>query len=200
MNVKPFAVAAALLAAACSAEAGTSSPAPPPAPVACVAYDVRISPALPPAWIEGTTRAVQRWSEALGPSFVYTIRVTSAADAAADDCTVNAILGPVPPHAWAVTGRLPAAPGALVKSDVVVSGRRSEAPGLYSDEDVAYASMLHEFGHVLGLEHNEDRHDRAVMWPAVSVPGRLGCTDVQRACVLWGCQPPPCSYGTWLDS
>lgn len=65
-------------------------------------------------------------------------------------------------------------------------------------KDVFRATMLHELGHVLGLEHDKDTSHESVMWPVITVPAQVGCEDVRRVCAMTGCTPS-CSGVGWAD-
>lgn len=157
-------------------------------------YDVRIQSSLSTAWKSGARRATERWAAALDGAWSVSIRETEDVEAVPRTaCAVSFRGGDDAPGHW----------GQADARDVDQDGTFDSAVIWLADErrasaDVEHATCLHELGHVLGLGHNEDREDSSVMWPKITVPGRLGCTDVRRACEIWGCAIPTCRKDTWL--
>lgn len=177
----------------------------PPGVDACPAgrpWDVRIHPDLSPKWQEGCVKAMERWQQVLGSVLLYSVRVTADAiphgHYPPEQCAVSFLAGGTDPGTWGGT-----MVWSTAKNDFIgASVHLSTDTGL---EGMEYATCLHEVGHVLRLYpdgpkgHNVDRTDRSVMWPVMTVPGRLGCSDVKEACRIYGCTPPDCQKGTWLD-
>lgn len=165
-------------------------------------YVVRTAPDLAPELVSGVRDALARWARAV-PTFAYVIDEGTApppgtyladceirvqSDDEADDN--EAAMTNFYAHLDATKTR-PAA--ALVRFHLGVIGEDLHFDGY------AYALSLHEVGHVLGLEHETTRGRRSVMWPFVTIPGRLGCQDVERACSLWTCTAAACAADTWID-
>lgn len=185
---------------ACSS---SEEPAPQPAPVAdrgsCPAgstYEVRLSPGLPFIWQVGTVDALSVWSEALQGQWKVTMGVSDQVeDLPVTGCVINVWPGGAPKTAWGSTYKLPEEFG--VRPDRATIYVSLDREGL--DRDAALATMIHELGHVLGLDHDRDRTHLSVMWPFVTVTdGKIGCTDQVAACKVWGCAPT-CSGERWLE-
>lgn len=69
--------------------------------------------------------------------------------------------------------------------------------GFSENHEVMRATLLHEMGHVLGLDHDSSREHKSVMWPVITVPAQLGCEDVRRVCSMWDCTPG-CIGNDWV--
>lgn len=58
--------------------------------------------------------------------------------------------------------------------------------------------FLHEVGHVLGLEHDENKNYDSIMRAGLVASGKLGCEDVRKVCKIWGCTPS-CTGNGWIE-
>ena len=156
-------------------------------------YDVRVDPALSPAWKEAIRRGTETWIKVLGGSFQATVREAKPTRADATNPCAISWLGGATAKRWgemngkADSDRIPDWSVVWVRDDVGENG-----------DGVEYATVLHELGHILGLDHNDDREANSVMWPFITVPGRLSCTDVENACKIWGCTPVACEKGEYV--
>lgn len=156
-------------------------------------YDVRIDPNLPQGWKDGIRAAFTSWSEVLNGSFKASFREVDPRTVAWNNpCAISWFSGAKGGH-W---GEMASDNGHDRFPDWGVVYVKEDA-GINSD-GVEYATALHEVGHILGLDHNDDPDDNSVMWRFITVPGRLSCSDVQKASAIWGSAPPDCEKGEYV--
>lgn len=157
-------------------------------------YDVRIAADQPQVWSVATIDALTAWHAVLQDRWQFNVSITRNVESPpVTGCVISFYPGGQDGTAWGSTFKFSQTPNA-----------RPERATVYLNIDdtrltpeVAYATVLHELGHVLGLSHNTDPSSHSVMWPFITVPGRLGCIDAVAACKVWDCAPT-CTGNVWL--
>lgn len=157
-------------------------------------FDVRLHSALPEDWARGALDALATWDSALKGSFVFKVRITAEVDWDAAPCRLTVFPSPEPMRNWGLFdgARNPGTDRSAYGAIWVNSTK--------GDYAAAYATVLHELGHFFGLDHNPDINAKSVMWKFITVPGRVGCVDQDKACTIWGCSPSCADKDEWLGN
>lgn len=149
-------------------------------------YRVILDAKLEPAWKEASRKSIRAWAARIGAALDV-----EEGDASAEryaDCAIVVLAGEKEHLASAPSYRNP--DGTLAAGTIYLSS----AP--LSDE-AREATILHEMGHLVGLDHDLSKEHESVMWPYIQTPPRIGCEDWRRACAIWRCEAA-CQGGGWL--
>ena len=153
------------------------------------AYTLRMDPEIASLFSSEVSAVASTWQAQLGGKVTFAVDVGAAAKTEADPCKIDLV--------WQNDGNTEVW-GELASTS-------GEAAVLYLSADlrparreIVHATLLHELRHALGLGHDVSHTDKTAMWPFLTVPGRLGCEDVRRACALWSCTPT-CVGNAWAD-
>lgn len=176
---------------------GCSSPEPEPV-VTCPlgsTYAVKVHPDVA-VHADDVALALTTWRTQMGDAFSFRVEVTPEARSTYEACTLNVVAADAADGIYAVTPTVVdrttgVVAGAILALDVRQIGTHGD------DRNFMRSLLLHEVGHLVGLEHDEDRAHYTVMWPAITMVDGLGCEDVRRACSKWSCTPR-CQGNGWV--
>ena len=149
-------------------------------------YALKLDARLDEGWKSAARHASTRWGSMVGASF------QEAPGSPEDEatCTVQVLLEDPGKGHFGEARTTFDSEGRLFASTIVVtlSPTRTE---------LQEGTMMHEFGHALGLPHDTDSTHRSVMWPYIQATTSASCPDWQRACAIWRCEAA-CQGGGWL--
>lgn len=135
-------------------------------------HEHRISPSLHPAYAQGVTEAVAKWSEVLGDRFPQRVVVS---DLAADE-NITCVTSWLPSH------DLDESMLGLTEAGTVKLTTRDGIP-----DNIKHQLPVHEMGHVLGL--GDAKVMDSVMWKFIGPGQAITCEDRKNVCHEQGCTP-----------
>jgi hypothetical protein len=192
-----FVLLLALLSVACVIERRESAPSIPDG--GCSSLEFRLAPDLDPRVSDAVMWSLDVWSRHLSGSMVY--RTSIGVNESPYEACVISVRQNIDPGTedYADSPTLRYADGKPGSGIVVFVINNLEQFNNINDPEFLKALALHELGHVvIGPGHDEDRAHKSVMWPVPTLPARLGCEDVRRACSIWHC-PVACEGQAWIE-
>lgn len=179
-------------------QAPASKEAEGPVVIACPpgeTIQVRVSPALPSVVIEATQKAFSKWESLLQGKTRFNVFVSDEAKAKYRSCNIYVIWDEDADENFG-SAAVKRNENSLTTASGVLWVNKKEFKE--SEPETTFATVLHESGHLVGLEHDRSREHETLMWPFITVPGQVGCEDVRRACGIWGCTAK-CEGNGWLE-
>lgn len=147
------------------------------------------------------------WNRQMSGKVGFHLVVDDATRPVWNQCEVQVVWATesLPGDAWGQTRWAGSATGEKGGAVVYLNPRIIKAESLTPPDerdevaDVSWATLLHEFGHVLGLAHDDVVADNTAMRTFITVPAGIGCVDVRLACSVWGCTPG-CTGNDWTTA
>ena len=161
-------------------------------------FTVKVHPAVAGLYWSEVTTAFQKWEDQMEGKVTFDVVVDPFAQASWKDCEITVMWDDLKDSQMGLAvWHSPHGKPFGVKNaaaTIFLNTRRMDE----FNADVTYSVLLHEVGHVMGLDHDTSEEHKTIMDPPVVVPGNIGCEDVRKACAAWECTAQ-CEGNGWVQ-
>ncbi len=164
-------------------------------PIVCSgqAFNVRISPQLDERFKPPLEEAFKTWESKLNGAVRFSVEIDPQTRAHFDACVVQVYFDESDDTQATMAHREDPTTGRLYAAALIIRSVKH-----VNEPDFLLSLFTHEVGHAVGLEHDYSLDHESIMWPFISESAKLGCEDVRRACLIWGCMPT-CQGNGWAE-